>query len=251
MLVPGAEPDSHVAECSSIRLLFAVSDCVPGQRFDPSSFPRALQAGWEDLGTDQVVALSPEHVASAARIVGSDDTPLVLLTRDRDTYWNLVGEVMSQAPASLIDANTGGLIGGPDQLATKVQQWLRAGLIWSLLLAGALFALGMAGDVVDRWRTQRALRAVGASEVAMRRGVLAEQGVRILAVALYAIPLGLLIAWISPGWLNRDAVPPGWMLTCLGALGAVLVLGTLLALLATRVVATAGHHAGDASMLGD
>lgn len=41
------------------------------------------------------------------------------------------------------------------------------------------------------------------------------------------------------------------MLTCLGALGAVLVLGTLVALLATRVVATAGHHAGDASMLGD
>lgn len=81
------------------------------------------------------------------------------------------------------------------------------GLVWSLLLAGALFALGMAG--------------------------------------------GVLIAWISPGWLNRDAVPPGWMLTCLGALGAVLVLGTLVALPATRVVATAGHHAGDASMLGD
>lgn len=64
----------------------------------------------------------------------------------------------------------------------------------------------------------------------MRRSVLAEQGVRILAIALYAVPLGLLIAWISPGWLNRDAVPPGWMLTCLGALGAVLVLGTLVAL---------------------
>ena len=119
-----------------------------------------------------------------------------------------------------------------------------AGLLLLLALTGAQLAIGVVTDTLERRRTERGLRALGAPERVLRTAILAEHGLLLAVAAFTAGTVGAVMIWAAPRWLNKTPIPSGWVATTYLTLFGVLVFAAAAAL-ATALPRDHEHRADD------
>lgn len=247
--VPSGPADGgYRLDCATAQRLLVRPDCRPGSATTITDLPRDQGASWPSTGDWTFHEMPSAQVLADTAAQPADGRPLIVLTPDESTYWPLVAELTATYPTGAAYGNVGGLIGGPDQLARRVQQWLLAGLLLLLALTGAQLAIGVVTDTLERRRTERGLRALGAPERVLRTAILAEHGLLLAVAAFTAGTVGAVMIWAAPRWLNKTPIPSGWVATTYLTLFGVLVFAAAAAL-ATVLPRDHEHRADDASML--
>lgn len=235
----------YIFDCASARRLLFTSTCVPGRvitmdQLDPvvgASFP--LLGDWEFVEGDS----GPD-----AGIVNRQDTPLIVLVSDEDSYWRVSAAARGLDPQLDVEANLGGLIGGSDQAYLAMQRWLRVGLGLLVIASGILAALMAFTDIRERGQLHRTLKSLGASGGQARKSLIVEVCVRSATVVLGAALGGLATSFAARGWASAEPLPPGWIAGTFAVLMATLMVGFITSLAAASMPPADGRAAEDGYM---
>ena len=138
---------------------------------------------------------------------------------------------VGQAPETIAEA-TGS---GGDSMGDAFQQLADVVIVASLAIAGCTLAASIAGGLADRKRPFSMLRLTGARLATLRRVVMLESAVPLLAVAVVAIGAGFGASELySSAEMERSLAAPGpeyYLLTAAGILASLVVIAATFPLL--------------------
>ena len=237
---------TYTFDCASFKRLLDQTGCVEGKRVNALEMSPELSAGWPYTGSWTFLAGTTNGQAEPQSNTGSAADPLVVLTKDSESYWTMAASARGIDPLLDTEANTGGLIGGAQQTYFAMQQWLKTGLALLLLTSGLLMGLGAVTDVRERARLQRAMNALGSSPGMLVRAVGTELLVRSCTLVAAAALVGFAVATAAQGWGNTESVGVSWAVGCFTALLIAVAIGAVAPLVALAGPPPVGHEAEDA-----
>jgi hypothetical protein len=138
---------------------------------------------------------------------------------------------LSQAPQTIAETTDG----GGNSMGDAFQQLADVVIVASLAIAGCTLAASIAGGLADRKRPFSMLRLTGARLATLRRVVVLESAVPLLAVAVIAVGAGFgASALYSSAEMERSLAAPGpeyYLITAAGILASLVVIAVTFPLL--------------------
>jgi hypothetical protein len=136
----------------------------------------------------------------------------------------------AQAPQTL-----GEWVGNANSLNSAYQQLTDVVILTSLAIAGCTLAASIAGSLADRKRPFSMLRLTGARLATLRRVVVLESAVPLLAVAIVAVGVGFgAAALYASSEMGHSLVPPGagyYLITAAGVIASLAIIAATFPLL--------------------
>lgn len=215
----GAIPEIYIGSSDAPALGF---EEIPGTGIV------AFDSSFLQFWTTQPLTLTPapidnlEGLLPVAMVVGTDGTSEAM-DRAR-TLLNSSG-VTAQPAASLLDNE----LQSPTRLVYGLAVLAYLGMFLAIAIAGMSLAVATASAVLDRKRVLGLMRLMGMPVSVIRRIIIREAAVPLLAVLLLSIGLGFFVAWLMVAGIN-DSYKVTWpapeyfaavALSLLLALGAV------------------------------